>query len=389
VAPVASAAPVARAGKAGKAARASVFRAPPLPRTLEAALRDVVSTKPAVRADALRDLARHAGPDASEEAAARGAEILRAFETALRDAAPEVRAAAALGLADARAKEALPALLVAVEDESGHVRQMAITALGELGDSRATERLRRALSDPRPEVRFQAAIAFPRVCVARGDAIEALVRATEDSDPMVCQVALRMAEEMGALGDDGSDPEAQVVDPRVLARARALVEHASPLVRTAAAIILARDGDELGRDTLVAVASGELSTSDGEDEAAAIELCGELGERRAVRGLEKRAFGGLLGLRSDRFAWHARVALARMGHERARREILRDLGSWDRGRRILAVAAAGRARMSEAREALLRLRDTNQVDAQPVDDALALIDGGAGGRATRAAGEAS
>ena len=377
-----------------------MFRAPPLPRTLEAALRDVVATKPAVRADALRDLARYAGPDAGDEAEARRAEILRAFEAALRDAAPAVRAAAALGLADARATEALPALLVAVEDESDHVRQMAITALGELGDARATERLRRALSDPRPEVRFQAAIAFPRVCASRGDAVEALVRATEDSDPMVCQVALRMAEEMGIEGDDGSDPEAPVVDRRVLARARELVEHASPLVRTAAAIILARDGDELGRGTLVAVASGELATSDGEDEAAAIELCGELGVRAAIRGLEKRAFGGVLNLRPDRFAWHARVALARMGHERARREIMRDLDSWDRGRRILAVAAVGRARMSEARQELMRLRESNRVDAQPVDDALALIDrcddssrsvdAGAGHRAARGGeGEAS
>jgi HEAT repeat protein len=244
--------------------------------------------------------------------------------------------------------------------------------------------LRRALSDPRPEVRFQAAIAFPRVCASRGDAVEALVRATEDSDPMVCQVALRMAEELGIEGDDGSDPEAPVVDPRVLARARALVEHASPLVRTAAAIILARDGDELGRGTLVAVASGELATIDGEDEAAAIELCGEIGARAAIRGLEKRAFGGLLNLRPDRFAWHARVALARMGHERARSEIMRDLTSRDRGRRILAVAAAGRARMSEAREELVRLRDSNRVDAQPVDDALALIDGGGSGGRHRA-----
>ena len=63
------------------------------------------------------------------------------------------------------------------------------------------------------------------------------------------------------------------------------------------------------REVLLAVASGDLTTADGADTAAAIELCGELGLRAAIPGLERRAFGGLL--RRDRFAWHARVALAR------------------------------------------------------------------------------
>ena len=88
------------------------------------------------------------------------------------------------------------------ENEDALVRQMAITALGEIGDARATERLRRALSDERCEVRFQAAIAFPRVTASPEAAIEALVQATHDADPLVCHIALRMAEEV-SLGAGG------------------------------------------------------------------------------------------------------------------------------------------------------------------------------------------
>ena len=51
-----------------------------------------------------------------------------------------------------------------------------------LGDPRATERLRRALADDRAEVRFQAVMAFPRVSVDRGPALEALLHATGDED---------------------------------------------------------------------------------------------------------------------------------------------------------------------------------------------------------------
>lgn len=335
-----------------------MFRAPALPRTLEAALRDVSSAKPAVRADALRELCNYGGE--------RREQVIRALEGALRDdAAPPVRSAAALGLADLEAREALPTLLVAVEDDDPHVRQMAITALGELADPRATERLRRALADARPEVRFQAVIAFPRVCVSRADAVEALVRMTHDADPLVCQIALRMAEELAAAEGE--------VDAAVLARARALVVDGPASVRAAAAVILARGGDEsaVGHDVLVRVVACELETTDGEDEAAAIELCGELGLQAARAALERRAFGGVVGLFRDRFAWHARVALARMGHVRATQAILRELGGWSREGRTLAVAAAGKARLVEARALISAMRgDAGRADPDAVEEAL-------------------
>jgi hypothetical protein len=344
-----------------------MFGATQLPRTLDAALRDLGSEKTRVRASAARDLGLYA-----EDARDR---VIHALKKAIRDDEAEVRAAAATTLADLQAAEALPDLLLAVEDESPLARQMAITALGEIGDPRATERLRRALGDPRADVRFQAAIAFPRVSASREAAIEALLAATRDEDALVCHIALRMAEELSSAdGEDGG------VDARVLVRARALLAHDAAEVRVASAILLAAvetPGSALRRaseEILVQVASGGLKTRDREDEAAAIELAGALGLEAARPGLERRAFGGLLGLRRDPLAWHARVALARMGHARACREILRELSAADRDLRTLAVAAAGRARLAAAREPIAAMRgDEARADPDAVAEALAIL----------------
>lgn len=331
---------------------------PPLPRTLDAALRDVSSKKPEVRADAIRDLMRHASAD-------RGP-VLRALEGALRDVDPRVRAVAATALSDVGAKEALPNLLVLVEDDDAHVRQMAIAALGEIGDPRATERLRRALSDARPEVRFQAVMAFPRVVARKEEARSAIFEAMADKDALVVHIAIRMAEEIA---------EEDAADEDVLVRAKELLAHEAAPVRIAAAILLARTGDDAGRDVIAKVAAGELRTDEGEDEAAAIELAGELGLEKAERGLTRRAFGGLLGLGRDRFRWHARTALARMGNERAIQEIVADLSSRDSERRVLAVAAAGRAKVDAARAPLRAMRDApDKADPHAVEEALRAID---------------
>jgi len=337
-----------------------MFSPSPLPRTLEAALRDLRASKASVRAEAVRDLVRHA-----EDARPR---VIQALEEALRDGEAAVRAAAATALADIEGQEAIEALLAAASDDDTTACQMIIAALGELGDARATERLRRALTDQRPEVRFQAVIAFPRVSPSPDEAVEALVKAAYDDDDFVCHIALRMAEELAAK-DDEDDGE---VDARILARAKALLAHGAPLVKVASAILLAPSGDHAAREALVAVARRDLSTRDGEDEATAIELCGELGLEAATSGLEERAFGGML--RRDRFAWHARVALARMGHARACREIVSELRSWNRDRRTLAVAAAGRARIDAARDIITAMSgDPSRADPDVVGDALSML----------------
>ena len=331
-----------------------MFRVPLLPRTLAACLRDLHADKATARVAAVRQLVAHA--DADRVA------VVKGVVGALRDPASAVRAAAATAVADLGATEAMPDLLVAMEDEDVLVRQLAISAVGEIGDARATERLRRALRDPRPEVRFQAVIAFPRVAASSEDAVEVVLRATEDEDPIVCHIALRMGEEIAGEALD-----------RFRNRARTLLEHSVPEVRVASAILVAHGRDPRALTILVQVARGELRTREHEDEAAAIELAGELTLREAEGGLERRAFGGVLGFRQDPYAFHARVALARMGHERACREILRELSATDRDRCTLAVAAAGRARLMEAQSTLVKMRDGLRVDVHAVDEALALL----------------
>jgi hypothetical protein len=327
-----------------------VFGPSALHRTLEACLRDVDHEKSKVRASAVRDLVSHADGARSK--------VVGALERALGDPSAEVRAAAAIALADARAVEALSALLCAVEDEDPFVRQMAITAVGELRDPRSRERLRRALGDERPEVRFQAVIAFARV--APEDAQDAIAGALSDPDPSIRYVAIRVAEE--CLTD-----AALAKIPRIAA----LVDDADADVRIAAAIALARSGDDRGAPILIDVISRRLRPKEGDDEAAAVEVAGEIGLRAAIPALERRAFGIMARLGREAFAFHALVALARMGHGPAGAQIVRDLGARLRDRRTLAVAAAGKARLLGVRPIIEAMRgDETRADQDAVSDAL-------------------
>ena len=72
------------------------------------------------------------------------------------------------------------------------------------------------------------------------------------------------------------------------------------------------------------------------------------------------------------------MALAELGHARAKALILRGLSAWSRDARTLAVAAAGRARMQEAREILQRMAGSpERAEPDAVSDALAAIDAAA------------
>jgi HEAT repeat protein len=243
---------------------------------------------------------------------------------------------------------------------------MALAALGEIGDARATQRLERALRDERPEVRYQAVIAYGRVLRDDGPSVaNALVRALDDSDPAIRYIAMRVAEEYGVDGEP-------LRDPRLAARAADLVDASDPALSVIAGIYLARLGEGRGRSAVLEVIAERRHTPELEDEQACVELAGELPLREAVPHLEHRIWGPRRLMRKvlswgagdgASCAWHARIALARLGHERARTEILADLASWRRETREAAVVAAGRARMGEARGALEGLSGS-------VDDAL-------------------
>jgi HEAT repeat protein len=336
----------------------------PLPRTIEAALRDAEHARADVRLASLADLKRHARGGDDSAVAALVARLAR-------DPEPQVRAGAALALADIDAKDELAVLLAASADVDPGVRQMALVGVGELADpehAEACAAATRGLVDALPAVRYQAVVALARL---RGDAsLEALLVGTRDADPEVRHVALRVAEEVFG----GRAPEQ--VPLALLQRARGALRDDNYGVQLAAAILLAVLGDPSGRSRLIEVVNDRRRIPHAEDESIAVELCGELKLSEATPGLERRAFG-VLGGRTPA-SWHARVALAELGHPRAKSVILRGLSAWSRDARTLAVAAAGRARLLEARELLQSMAGSpERAEPDAVNDALDAIDAAA------------
>ncbi|MEO8184416.1 MAG: HEAT repeat domain-containing protein [Deltaproteobacteria bacterium] len=346
----------------------------PLPRSLAATFRDAASPKPRVRLSAIPDLVRWAV----------GAERERCIDELVTllgsDPDLEVRAAAALGLADADAERSLAPLLSAATYGAPRVRQMALVAIGELaqpGQLDATGALRAGLDSELPALRFQALVAAHRLF---DDALlePELERALADAEAKVRYVACRIVEEryFGAARAPAAlrEPERDTERGRWLGALRERLGDADPAVALAAAIPLARSGSEHARACVVAALNRSGSAEQLEDEQAAIELCADLGLIAARPGLVARAWGGLLG-GSSPLAFQARVALARLGDARARAHILRGLSSWSRGARTRAVAAAGQARLEAARPRLLEMRgDERQADPESVNEALRALD---------------
>ena len=97
----------------------------PLPRTLEASLRDAEHARADVRLATLPDLKRHArgGSEAARQL------LVRQLSA---DPEPRVRAGAALALADIDAYSEVSALVSAAADQDPQVRQMALLGVGEL-----------------------------------------------------------------------------------------------------------------------------------------------------------------------------------------------------------------------------------------------------------------
>jgi HEAT repeat protein len=336
-----------------------VFGFHPLPRNLNAALRDSEHPRREVRLSALRDLVRHARGNERERA------VLALIERLRSDPETELRAQAAVSLADADAVEALEPLLAAARQGETAVRQMALLALGEVAPAEHEETLallELALRAREPALRFQALIALHRVGGPRVEG--AVLDALADADAEVRAMGFRCAEERFA---DRRSPEA-LLD----AAARALSDDA-PQVRLCAAIVLANSGDARGGDVLLGVVEGSSRAGTDADLQAAIELVAELELPSAKRALERRAFGPL-GFRADSLAYHARTALAKLGHPRAKDSILRGLRGFTRDTRTLSVVAAGRAELHEARPLITAMQGREErADQSAVEEALAAL----------------
>ncbi len=338
-----------------------MFEVKALPRKLEAALVDVKDPKAKVRISAVRDLVQYAQWE-------NGTAAVAALKEALADADMEVRCAACVAVADAGATAATGALRALLRDGHVRVRQMALLALGEVGergDSDVAGAIRPFVNAADAALRFQSLHAFALVEPPREDLRDVLVNALDDKDQEVRYLAVRLLEER-LVAEDGT------MQPEIEAAFRHALDDSELRVQLAAAIALpAESADQRIRALLVRAASAKGSDQVDEDLAHAMERCGELGLREAIPALEVRAFKGL---RKDTLTYQARVALARMGHPKAKASILADLRSWNRDRRNQGVASAGLARMTEARDNLERLRSS--VDPATLDEALALIDEG-------------
>jgi HEAT repeat protein len=334
----------------------SMFEIGLLPRKLDAALRDAQHEKPDVRVSALSDLARHARSG--------DAPASRALVAALADPVEGVRAAAALGLADAGIETAVSDLVTAARDVSLHVRQMALLALGELANREqadVVEVLLSARNADAPAERFQALLALHQLGAERAE--QAIIESMVDPDAEVRRLSFRVAEAHWA---DQDLPEL------VRARARAALSEKSAVVRNAAALLLAHFGDVSGQHVLLALLGGQVKGASPEDEQAAMEAAAAL-ELAEARPLLERRMRRWLG--RDPLAFHAQVALARLGDERARADIARGLEAWTYSRRTLAVVAAGRAGLVGLRPQIRQLvAQSGRVDEALAEEALTLLD---------------
>jgi HEAT repeat protein len=334
-----------------------MFELGSLPRSLSAALRDVGNPRPEIRLSALRDLIRHARAGETEAASA--------LLEALKDPDEGVRAASALGLADADTRFAVARLLELAEaDSSARVRQMALLALGELASAEHTgviDLLWKAVSSGTPAERFQALLALHQLDSDRAE--QAVVEGTVDPDSEVRRLSFRIAEAHWA---ERELPEL------LFARAKAALLEAHPRVRTAAALLLAHFGDTSGEAALLDLLAGKIPDAGLDDEQAAMEAVAKLGIRAAIPLLERRAYSWF---GRDPQGYHARIALARLGDEKAKRAILRGLDAWTFTARTQSVAAAGRAGLREARRRLEAFSSQpDRADPVAVREALALLD---------------
>lgn len=338
----------------------------PLPRSASATLRDASHAKARVRLSAIPDLVRWAQTDEGEAAVQRLRELVE------RDEDIEVRASAALALADAEAMSGLPVLLQAVASGLPRLRQMALVAIGELaepGDPDALAAVRIALASEAPALRFQGLVAAGRL-MPRAELASWLEESLANSESRLRYIACRVVEER-FFADPAVSEATRVALEKQLAT---LLTDPDPDVVVAAALSLAPRGSLAARGVLIDALNRRRSFAHAEDEQAAIELCAELGLDAARPGLAARAFGRSWG-GSSPLGFQARVALARLGDERARSHILRGLSSWSRNIRAQCVAAAGLARLEAARPRLLEMsRDERAADSRSVSEALLALD---------------
>ena len=291
---------------------------PPLPRTLEAALRDITHERVGVRRSALYDLVRLAAGPARPRAVAALARTLLGDSSAgdphgCRDRARRRQGARSTRRAPRRARGR-------ARRRRGASRSRARRDRGAGRRGRA----RRAPSAPRARARVAA--------LPNADCVRPARRRRSRGAPSSSRATTKTTKcERWRFVSRGS--ASKIVTRR---------QRSSPLqgapsrvppssARATAALFLAAHGERSAERALVDVLEGTTRASEA-DVFAAIETAAELGLEAARPALARRAFG-LLGARSDTLGWQSCIALARFGDERAKQAIVRRLSAWNRDSR--------------------------------------------------------
>lgn len=303
-----------------------MFELAPLPRNLEATLRDVHAKRVDVRKSVLRDLARHL--DGPSRAAV--AESLR--HLLREDPDVEVRVLSAIAAADGGATELLPELLEALRDPSPRVTQFALLAIGELapGFDAVRSGVEPYLTSTLPALRYQAiATACQLDCE---QSTELLLSAVEDPDPEVqwlgwhwlarfrdgvassrfpaasrAPEAKRWVVASAAVGHLLSDADRgeALFDAARRAPARVLAEASLTLLR-------------LNPERAFAMVLPLLSGAKGPDEAQLLRIIEELGVGGCRPSLPWLTCHARRGWLEGKYGWPSLVALARLGDRGAR-----------------------------------------------------------------------
>jgi HEAT repeat protein len=299
----------------------------PLRPTFEAALRDVGSRDPKMRALAAERLGDLRGSEGVEGALDRAVEGLAKLGD---DPDATVRTMAIAGLGRLKDPRSLEVVLARFADCEGSVREAAVMAAGEIGGERAREALRRAVRDERPDVRFQAVAAY--AAVAGEDARPALALALGDDDPLVRASAV---ESLSTLGPS-EDARTRI--------ARLLTDRAPEVVEEAA-LALGQLGDRRAIPHLIRLTTGPRGFE-------AMSLLGDLGATEAADALDRLA-GAMLKPLLVKAA--AATALVRIGDPRGEAHFRRVFDAWRDDARTYCVDVIGELRLAAYGEAVARM----------------------------------
>ena len=338
-----------------------------LGRTLEAALRDLQSSKARVRQAAAEDLFSYI------DSPARAMVVERLGQRVIDDPDNQVRVAALLSLTNGGAKESVHLIVQMATSGPPRVRQIALLALAELADpanSDAIDAALEAIRSPLPAIRYQGLVTLKALRAEA--ALEAIAAQLADADAEVRWVAVRLLEEMVVprVVEPGA-PEPPPIDPAgIVKAARPLLNDPVPRVALVATLLLARLNDEAAIQRLPSQLS-RAEKLDPEDELMAVELVGQFGVASAKPDLLRRAWPLFW---EGPTTWAARVALAQLGDERAQRAVLQNLNSNSPFKCARAIEAAGKIGLEQARARLeFLLANPSDFDVGAIRSALSRL----------------